>query len=394
MICVQDAIGKLLKDARRLVGVETVALSGALGRTLAEDVVSPLDVPPVDNSAMDGYALRSGDWTGPEKTFPLGQRITAGSVPEALEKGTAARIFTGAAIPAGADTVVMQEKCDASDTAVRILQPPQPGDNIRPRGQDVHEGQTALVQGGRLRAQEVGLAASLGIAELPVFKRLRVAVLSTGDELAEPGEPPAPGRIFNSNRYLMNARLSAWGFEPVDLGVAKDDFETVRNRLEQAAGLADVILTSGGVSVGEEDHVKAAVRSLGAIDLWKIAVKPGKPFAFGQVCGTPFLGLPGNPVSVLVTLLVIARPYLFACQGTANAAITASPQKALFSRQASWREDYIRVRHDGNGVEPYPNQSSGALFSTCWADGLLRQPADTPISAGDTVDYLPFSAFD
>ena len=192
----------------------------------------------------------------------------------------------------------------------------------------------------------------------------------------------------------MNARLTAWGFEPVDLGVAEDDFETVRNRLEQAAGLADVILTSGGVSVGEEDHVKAAVRSLGAIDLWKIAVKPGKPFAFGQACGTPFLGLPGNPVSVLVTLLVIARPYLFACQGADDGGVAAFPQKALFSRKASWREDYIRVRHNGIGVEPYPNQSSGALFSTCWADGLLRQPADTPISPGDTVDYLPFCAFD
>jgi molybdopterin molybdotransferase len=393
MISVKEAIETLLEGSCRRVELETISLGDATGRTLADDLVSPIHVPPADNSAMDGYVIRIDDWKGEETSIPLSQRITAGSVPAELEPGTAARIFTGAAVPPGADTVVMQEHCEESGGGVRIRKLPAQGANIRPKSQDVRKGQTVLTAGQRLRPQEIGLAASLGIARVPVYRRLRVAVLSTGDELAEPGETAQPGQIYNSNRYTMNAQLEAWGFEVVDMGVARDDFDTVRAVMDEAAGRADVIVTSGGVSVGEEDHVKAVVESLGAIGLWKIAVKPGKPFAFGNVRGTPFLGLPGNPVSVFVTLLVIARPYLFACQGTADTAVHAVPQKALFNRKSTWREEYIRVRSTAQGVEPYDNQSSGALFSTCWSDGLVRQAKDSEICEGDTVDYLPYAVF-
>lgn len=393
MISVKEAIETLLDGSHCLVEPEDVKLMGATGRTLAADLVSPVNVPPADNSAMDGYALRFADWAGPDAELLLSQRITAGSVPFELEPGTAARIFTGAEVPPGADTVVMQENCEESEGRVRILKMPANGANIRPLGQDVKKEQTVLKAGQRLRPQEIGLAASLGFAEVSVYRRLKVAVLSTGDELVDPGTEAGPGQIYNSNRYTMNAQLAAWGFEVVDLGVARDDFEEVKAMMLEAAARADVIVTSGGVSVGEEDHVKAVVDSLGAIGLWRIAVKPGKPFAFGHVGGTPFLGLPGNPVSVFVTLLVIARSYLFACQGTKDSELHAVPQKALFSKKTSWREDYIRVRSTAEGVELYANQSSGALFSTSWADGLVRQAADTEIREGDPVDYLPFAVF-
>lgn len=393
MIDVNEAIKTLLEGSRCLVESESVELMTATGRTLAGDLVSPVHVPPADNSAMDGYALRFADWPGAEVEIPLSQRITAGSVPSSLEPGTAARIFTGAEVPPGADTVVMQEHCEGSDNGVRILKMPAEGANIRPRGQDVEKGQTVMRAGQRLRPQEVGLAASLGFAKVPVYRRLKVAVLSTGDELVEPGTEAGPGQIYNSNRYTMNAQLAAWGFDVVDLGVARDDFDEVKTLMLEAAGQADVIVTSGGVSVGEEDHVKAVVASLGEIGLWRIAVKPGKPFAFGHVRGTPFLGLPGNPVSVFITLLIIARSYLFVCQGTEDTGLHAVPQKALFSKKKTWREDYIRVRSTDEGVELYSNQSSGALFSTSWADGLVRQATDSEICEGEPVDYLPFAIF-
>lgn len=393
MISVAEAIASLLSQSKCLVKQESIRTVEATGRTLAADLVSPIDVPPADNSAMDGYALRHGDWAGPENELLLSQRITAGSSPSGLDAGTAARIFTGAEVPSGADTVVMQEHCEGSDSSVRILNMPSRGANIRRRAQDVKRGQTVLGAGQRLRPQEVGLVASLGLAEVPVYRRLKVAVISTGDELVEPGEVAGPGQIYNSNRFIMNAQLSSWGFEVVDLGVARDEYHEVESMMLEAAGKADVIVSSGGVSVGEEDHVKSVVDSLGEIGLWKIAVKPGKPFAFGHVRGTPFLGLPGNPVSVFVTLLVVGRPYLFACQGITKQQLHAVTGKALFSRKKTWREEYIRVRSTTAGLELYSNQSSGALFSTAWADGLVRQAADSEIREGDTVDYLPFQAF-
>ncbi len=366
MLSVNEAISSLLDNSKRLVDTEEIGLLDAAGRTLANDIVAPIDVPPADNSAMDGYALRYVDWVDSATGIALSQRITAGSVPGALRPGTAARIFTGAELPAGADTVVMQEHCEGSGSEVRILKLPDRGANIRRRGQDISTGQKVLSAGQRLRPQDQGLAASLGIASIAVYRRLKVAVLSTGDELIEPGQAAQPGQIYNSNRYMMQAR---------------------------AAGQADVIVTSGGVSVGEEDHVKDVVESLGAIDLWRIAIKPGKPFAFGQVRGTPFIGLPGNPVSVLVTMLVVGRPYLFACQGISATAPKAVRHSALFSRKGSMREDYLRVRATGDGLELFPNLSSGVLFSTTWGDGLVCQRVDTDIREGDFVEYLPWSSF-
>ena len=393
MMRVDEAIERLLQASHLRVETERTGLENAVGRVLADDLVSPLDVPPADNSAMDGYAFRHADWPGPDGELPLSQRITAGSVPGALSAASAARIFTGAETPPGADTVVMQEHCEETAQGVRILQRPAPGANIRRRGQDVRQGQVVLRRGHRLRPQDVGLAASLGLAELPVYQRLKVATIATGDELAEPGEKARPGQIYNSNRYLMHAQLSAWGFEVVDLGVARDTFDAVEAVMRQAAASADFIVTSGGVSVGEEDHVKGVVARLGALDLWKIAVKPGKPFAFGHVQGTPFIGLPGNPVSVFVTLLVIARGCLFASQGAADTRVRAVAGRAAFSRRETSREEYIRVRSTASGLELYSNQSSGALFSTCWSDGLVRQPSGMAIEEGDTVEYLPFQAF-
>lgn len=393
MLSVKEAISSLLEDSKLLTGRETVALASAGGRTLAADIVADINVPPADNSAMDGYAFRFQDWRDAETPIPLSQRITAGSVPQPLQAGTAARIFTGAEVPPDADTVVMQEHCDGDNDSVNILKCPQQGANIRPRGQDIDSGQTVLTAGLRLRPQDFGLVASLGQASVEVYRPLKVAVLSTGDELVEPGKPAGPGKIYNSNRYTMRAQLREWGFDVVDLGVARDEPQAVRDLLEEAANEANVILTSGGVSVGEEDHVKAVVEALGSLDLWRIAIKPGKPFAFGSVNDTPFLGLPGNPVSVFVTMLVIARPFLFASQGITATGLHAVRQKALFSRKSSYREDYIRVRSTDQGLEPYDNQSSGALFSTSWGDGLVRQPAEEAVEHGDTVDYLPFALF-
>jgi molybdopterin molybdotransferase len=393
MLSVNQAVNLLLESSTRLVRTETIALLDATGRTLATDIIAPIDVPPADNSAMDGYAFRNAEWADAAAGIPLSQRITAGTVPAALATGTAARIFTGAEVPPGADTVVMQEHCEEAEGEVHILKLPSTGANIRRRGQDLSTGQYVLPAGQRLRPQDLGLAASLGIARVDVYQRLKVAVMSTGDELREPGEAIQPGQIYNSNRYLMKAQLAAWGFEVVDMGVARDDPEVVSEMMQQAAQQADVIITSGGVSVGEEDHVKAVVESLGSIDLWRIAVKPGKPFAFGQVQGKPFIGLPGNPVSVFVTLLVIARSYLFACQGVTDTSLHAVPHKALFDKNASQREDYLRVRAGVDGVEQFSNQSSGVLFSTTWGDGLVRQKIGEEIGKGDRVDFLPWAVF-
>jgi len=391
MLTVNEAIASLLKNGKRLVESEEIDLLSSPGRTLAQDIIAPIDVPPADNSAMDGYAFRHAEWQGADHEIPLSQRITAGLVPAELAVGTAARIFTGAEVPSGADTVVMQEHCDASETGVRIRKLPDFGVNIRPRGQDIEAGQTILSAGHRLRPQDMGLLASQGIGRVPVYRRLKVAILSTGDELAEPGSEIRPGQIYNSNRFTMHGQFSAWGFDIVDMGVARDDPDVIRETFSRAAEEADVILSSGGVSVGEEDHVKAVVESLGAIDLWRIAIKPGKPFAFGQVRGTPFLGLPGNPVSVFVTMLIVARPYLFACQGISDTSTHPQLQRALFDKKGSAREDYLRVRSGGEGLELFSSQSSGVLFSTSWGDGLVRQKVHEDISHGGLVEFIPYA---
>jgi len=393
MISVADAIGRLRSSRRFLAGTETVALADCMGRVLASDIVSAIDVPPADNSAMDGYAIKRADWHGPERPLEISQRIVAGSPPARLAPGTAARIFTGAETPAGADVVVMQENCRTDGRQVWIDSVGEAGANIRPRGNDIPRGATVLEAGQRLRAQDLGLVASLGIDCCEVRQRLKVAVISTGAELVEPGGRLGPGQIYNSNRYLLQALLDNWGFETVDFGITADDPGMIAGVMREASRRADVLITTGGVSVGEEDHVKAVVESLGQIDLWRVAIKPGKPFAFGDVLGTPFLGLPGNPVSAFVTALVIARPFLFDCQGIRHGDIAPLRLTALFGKKGSIRQEYLRVRMTPGGVETYKTQSSGVLFSTSWGDALAVQKPGQDIHEGEFVDVIPYVLF-
>ena len=391
MHSVQQAVDQLLSECKVLARPVQTPLTEVLGRVLAKDVVAGIDVPPADNSAMDGYAFRRADWTSAKDELALSQRIPAGIAPPGLAPGTAARIFTGAEIPEGADTVVMQENCDATDAGVVIRELPELGRNIRRRAQDVATGQTVLKPGSRVRPQDAGLIASLGVSEVSAYRPLKVAVISNGSELVEPGEAVRPGQIYNSNRYLLCGLMNTWGFEVIDMGIAPDDPEAIRNLLERAAQQADVIVSSGGVSVGEEDHIKDVVGDLGGIDLWKVSIKPGKPFAFGNVHGTPFLGLPGNPSSVLVTCLIIARPYLLRCQGVENVEVEPIPRPALFSRKEAFRTEYLRVKSTADGLECYPQQSSGVLLSTVWGDGLAIHPQGQKIDLSQEIDFLPYS---
>jgi molybdopterin molybdotransferase len=393
MISVAEAHQRLRGSQRLLVGTETAALKDCLGRVLAADTVSGIDVPPADNSAMDGYALRRGDWRGPGEALEISQRITAGKAPGALKAGTAARIFTGAETPAGADVVVMQERCRTDGARVWMEAVGETGANIRPRGQDISRGSTVLEAGHRLRAQDLGLIASLGIGEIEVRQRLKVAIISTGEELVEPGGRLRPGQIYNSNRYLLQALLEGWGFTVVDFGITADDPKIISDAMSKASRDSDAIITTGGVSVGEEDHVKAVVESLGHIDLWRVAIKPGKPFAFGDVLGTPFLGLPGNPVSAFVTALVIARPFLFDCQGIRHGDIVPLRQAALFDKKGSVRQEYLRARMVADGVELFEKQSSGVLYSTSWGDALVVQKPGEDIGRGNPVDVIPYVLF-
>ena len=393
MISVPKALERLRRNCKVLTQAETLGLKQCLGRVLANDIVSEIDVPPADNSAMDGYALRLEDWTGPEDALKISQRITAGTPPEPLEEGTAARIFTGAEIPDGASIVVMQERCEADEDLVLINSVGKEGANIRPKGQDIIQGATVLEKGHRLRAQDVGLIASLGIAKVNVMRRLKVAIISTGEELVEPGETVAAGQIYNSNRYMLEALLDGWGFEVKDFGITADDPKIIADVMSAASEKADVIITTGGVSVGEEDHVKAVVESLGHIDLWRIAIKPGKPFAFGEVRGTPFLGLPGNPVSAFVTALIVARPYLFDCQGSSQTDIIPLQQTVLFEQKGCDRQVYMRVRSTADGAEIFEKQSSGVLYSTSWGDGFVLQQPGEDIDKGDKVNVIPYGLF-
>ena len=372
--------------------VEAVSTFDALGRVLAADVRSTLDVPPQDNTSMDGYALRCADVPVAGTVLPVTQRIPAGSVGSGLKPGSAARIFTGAQIPAGADAVVMQEQCEAvGDGNVRINAVPQPGQWIRRCGEDVIAGHTVLARGTRLTPQALGLAASVGAATLMLARRPKVALLSTGDELVMPGEPLPPGAIYNSNRFTLRGLLQALGCVVTDFGIVPDRLDATREALRRAAVGHDLILTCGGVSVGDEDHLRPAVQAEGKLDLWQIAIKPGKPLAFGHVGTALFLGLPGNPVSSFVTFVLIVRPVLLKLMGATELAPKAVALRADFDWPTpDRRRELLRARLVGeHGLELYPNQSSGVLTSTVWADGLIDNPPGRAIARGDIVRFIP-----
>jgi molybdopterin molybdotransferase len=398
-----EARAHLLAAVAPLGQIERISTFDALGRVLAQEVRSQLDVPPADNTSMDGYALRVADVPEVGTVLPVAQRVPAGVVGATLAPGTAARIFTGAQIPAGADAVVMQEQCEALPGQglgqVRVQGRPSPGEWIRRRGEDVQQGSVVLAAGARLNAASLGLAASVGAGMLDVARRPRVALFSTGDELVMPGEPLKPGAIYNSNRFLLRGLLQALGCDVLDLGIVPDRLDATRDALRRAAGDCDLILTSGGVSMGEEDHLRPAVQAEGRLDLWQIAIKPGKPLAFGQVRRADggaawFLGLPGNPVSSFVTFLLLVRPVLMRLQGAAD----LEPQALGLRADFNWpkpdrRREFLRVRLNAQGgLDLFPNQSSGVLTSAAWADGLVDNPSGQAIAAGDTVRFLPMTA--
>jgi molybdopterin molybdotransferase len=402
LLPLDEALQRLAAAAvpHRIAEVETVCTFHARGRVLAAAVQSPIAVPGADNSAMDGYALRAADVPAAGTVLPVSQRIAAGHVGPPLQPGTAARIFTGALVPEGADAVVMQEQCEALDGggAVRVNTVPAPGLAIRRRGEDVAEGAVVLAAGTRLSPQALGLAASVGLARLPVRRRPRLAILCTGDELAMPGEPLKPGALYNSNRYTLRALAEAAGCDVTDLGHIPDRLDATREALRSAAAGHDLIVTSGGVSVGEEDHLKPAAMAEGRLENWQLAIKPGKPLAFGAIRRPDgrealLLGLPGNPVSSFVTWLLAVREVLASLQGLPPGLPLALPMVAGFDwPRPDPRREFLRVRVGPDGrLALFANQGSGVLTSTVWADGLVDVPGGHTIRAGDVVSYRPLA---
>ena len=400
MLSVQQALDFLLSAARPIPDVQTIPTLDANGRILAVAQTSQLNVPPMDNTQMDGYAVRAADCAGSTARLKVSQRIAAGHVPQALQAGTAARIFTGAMIPAGADAVVMQEMCELEGDVVTVKHAPQSGEWIRRSGEDIQAGSVILAAGTRLRAQALGLAASVGLANLPVVRRPRVAVFFTGDELAMPGEPLQPGAIYNSNRFTLRGLLQNLDCDVTDFGIVPDSLTATRDTLRAAAAENDLIITSGGVSVGDEDHIKPAVEAEGRLNLWQIAIKPGKPLAFGEVARAGrddaafFIGLPGNPVSSFVTFLLFVRPFILRLQGVRDVTPKAYAMRADFAwPKADRRNEFLRARINANGgLDLFANQSSAVLTSTVWGDGLIDNPPGQMITAGDIVRFMPFDA--
>ena len=389
---VDEVIAQLLDLVSPTTETELRSLDDALGCCLAVDILSPVSVPPADNSAMDGYALAVADATL-DRVLPVSDRIPAGSPGRRLEPGTCARIFTGAEIPPGADAVVMQENAQLQTEGITLLQLPALRENIRDKGQDILEGAIIAHRGDALNPRLLALVASVGHALVEVYKPLTIAIMSTGDELVEPGGTLAPGQIFNSNRYALAGMLKELGFSVLDLGIVGDTQVETEAALSRAAAEADCIVTSGGVSVGEEDHVKAAVEKLGSIAVWKLAIKPGKPLAYGRVGDVPFFGLPGNPVSTFVTFHIIAKACLLAQQGFNRIAPVSVTAQSGFELQGSSREEYLRVRVRKEAgdtiVDRFPNQGSGVMTSVVWADALARVEAGHDVKMGDRLTIFP-----
>jgi molybdopterin molybdotransferase len=394
LIPVDQAISRILDAATAVQQSEQLAVEDTLGRMLAEDVKSAINVPGYDNSAMDGYAVCSAECLEPGVALTVNQRIAAGHSGEQLAAGAAARIFTGAPVPDGADAVVMQELCQQQGNIVTINTAVKAGDNVRRAGEDIQQGSTVLNAGTRIRPQEQGLMASVGLASVSVRRRLKVATFFTGDELVEPGKQLGQGQIYNSNRYTLTGLLQSTSCDVVDFGIVPDTLEATLEVLQRAAAEADLVLTSGGVSVGEEDYVRIALQQLGELSMWRINMKPGKPVAFGQVDNTLFMGLPGNPVSVFVTFLVFARPLILKMQGAVNFLANELTVRSGFQWRGIKRQEYLRVRirHDESGAcaELFPHQGSGVLSSASWADGLVIIEPGKTIDVGDYLKYLPF----
>ena len=396
MLSFEQALEKLLAAAQPVEEVRSLPLTATAGRILALAQQSTVAVPPLANSAMDGYAVRAADVTAAGVCLPVSQRIPAGTVGTTLQPGTAARIFTGAPVPHGADAVVMQERCEHGDNGVVINYVPRPGENVRPAGEDIELGREILKAGIKLRPQDIALAAAAGLAELPVRRRLRVGVFFTGDELVQPGEPLPPGAIYNSNRYALRALLEGLGCEVRDLGTVPDQLDATRAALRQAAADNDLIITCGGVSVGEEDHVRPAVEAEGRLDMWQVATKPGKPLTFGEVRRPDgkawFIGLPGNPVSAIVTFMMTVRPFVLRLQGVEK----VMPQVLTLPAEFDWprpdvRREFLRARlNDAGGVELFPNQGAGVQTSLVWSNGIVDNPPGQAVKRGDPVRFIPF----
>jgi molybdopterin molybdotransferase len=389
LLSVDEALAQMLAQAKPVAEIEQVATMEATGRVLARAQRSTMDVPPLDNSAMDGYAVRIADGL----KLRVAQKIMAGSVGQPLEPGTAARIFTGAPIPAGADAVVMQEHASLENEFVSLKKEPKPGEWIRRTASDIAKGADILAAGKRLAPQDTGLAASVGIGTLPVHRRLKLGLFFTGDELVMPGEPLAPGRIYNSNRFTLRGLGGVMGCEVRDYGIVPDSLDATREVLRRAAKECDVIVTSGGVSVGDADYVKPAVEAEGELLMWRIAMKPGRPLAFGRVGSAFFIGLPGNPVSSFVTFLIFVRPFLLRTQGIVSVEPHGIQARADFDwPEPDARREFLRARWNAQGgLDLYPTQDSAVLTSTAWADGLVDNPAQHAIHKGETVRFLSYS---
>ncbi|QWG24475.1 molybdopterin molybdotransferase MoeA [Bradyrhizobium sediminis] len=402
MMSVDEAVGIIAARVTAVRGIETVRLAHADGRILARDIAAPLPLPPFTNSAVDGYAVRSRDLPqAGEQAFAVTGRIQAGaSAGNAIPPGHAVRIFTGAPMPDGADTVFMQEDVRIDD-AGRVVLPAglKPGANVRPAGEDIALGFAALKAGQQLRPQDVALAAAFGLTQVDVIRRIRVAVFSTGNEIVSPGTPRAPSQLFDSNRFMLMAMLARLGCEVGDLGIIRDDRASLADGLKKVAGTHDLILTTGGVSTGEEDHVKASVESAGSLVLWRMAIKPGRPVAMGIIGGTPFIGLPGNPVASFVTFVHVVRPTILALAGAAQAPLVPMPVRAAFTyKKKAGRREYVRVnlRKGGDGAleaAKFPREGAGLLSSLVDTDGLVELGEEiTQVQPGQTVGFLSYAS--